>query len=333
MMDTKHKLQFSQNGTFRVLMMSDIQESTTYDKRSLQSICAVLDQAKPDLVVLGGDNCCGPEIHSLQEFEEFLRIFAAPMEERGIPWAHVYGNHDHDVPCDINDMQRIYESYPMCVSSHTDDTVHGKSNFVLPIYDHSGQNIVFNVWGLDTNHEVSALNHLVPEGNMEQAANLPQNPLYIGAVWDGLYFDQLMWYWNTSCAMEKEWGYKIPGLLCMHMAPQEFVMAQANPQRCVKNGNYSEELSAAVFNSGIFSQILQRGDIKTISCGHTHMNDFEAEYCGIRLCWDACVGYRCYGIDSLRGGRLFEIKEEDPWNLQTTMVRTLEHLAEYEGIM
>ena len=110
----------------------------------------------------------------------------------------------------------------------------------------------------------------------------------------------------------------------MHIAPHEFTMACANPEQCVKKGSFVETLDSAVLNSGIFSQILQRGDIRTISCGHTHMNDFEAEYCGIKLCWDSCAGYRCYGIDALRGGRLFEIREEDPWHLYTTMIRTQE---------
>ena len=311
MITTKHPLRFSNQGTFRVLMMSDIQESAVYDKRSLKSVCALLDEAKPDLVIWGGDNCYGPEINSLDDLKAFLEVFAEPMEERHIPWAHVYGNHDHDVPCDINEQQALYESYPMCVSAHTDDSVHGKSNFVLPIYDHTGERVIFNVWGLDTNNDASELNPLVPGGCIRKAAKLPNNPLGAG-VWGIIHFDQLMWYWKTSCKMEEECGRKIPGLLCMHIAPHEFKMAQENPQLCIKNGDYHEELGSGVLNSGIFSAILQRGDIKTISCGHTHRNDFEAEYCGIRLCWDACVGYRCYGNDNLRGGRLFEVRN-DPY--------------------
>lgn len=318
---TKHPLKFSENGTFRILMMSDIQESAAYDERSLKSVCALLDDAKPDLVIWGGDNCFGPEIHSLEDLKAFLKVFAAPMEQRQIPWAHVFGNHDHDVPCDICEQQALYESYPMCVSSHTDDSVHGKSNFVLPIYDRTCKNVIFNVWGLDTNNLAEDLDHLLPEGEMVSKAQLPNNALQAGR-WGILHFDQLMWYWNTSCAIEKACGEKIPGLLCMHIAPHEYTMACANPEQCVKNGNFDEPLDPAVLNSGIFAQILQRGDIRTISCGHTHRNDFEAEYCGIRLCWDACAGYRCYGIDSLRGGRLFEIREEDPWHLETRMIHT-----------
>ena len=319
--ETKHPLRFSKDGTFRVLMMSDIQESAAYDPRSLRSVCALLDHAKPDLVIWGGDNCYGPEIHSMEDLKSFLNVFAAPMEERHIPWAHVFGNHDHDVPCDIGVIQALYEAFPMCVSMHTDDTVHGKSNFVLPIYDRSGERVVFSVWGLDTNNEACELDHLLPQGNMKDAAWLPNNTLGIGR-WSTLYFDQLLWYWNTSCQLEKACGEKIPGLLCMHIAPPEFTMAAANPEQCVKQGSFVEPLDSSIVNSGLFAQILQRGDIRTISCGHTHKNDFEAEYCGIRLCWDACAGYRCYGIDELRGGRLFTIHEDDPWNIETTMLHT-----------
>ena len=321
----KQPLQFTEEGIFRVLMLSDIQESVNYDERSLKSVCALLDEAKPNLVIWGGDNCFGPEMHSLEDVKAFLDVFAAPMEVRGIPWGHVFGNHDHDVPGDIQLHQALYEAYPMHVSGHTDETVSGVTNFLLPIYDHNGQRPVFHVWGLDSNNMAEEMDHLLPEGRMETAAKLPNNPLSVGR-WGTVFFDQLMWYWNTSCQQEKTWGGKIPGLLCMHIAPHEFTMARANPELCVKNGQFTENLDPAVLNSGLFSAVLQRGDIRTISCGHTHMNDFEAEYCGIRLCWDACAGYRCYGIDALRGGRLFEIREDDPWHITTRMIHTLELL-------
>lgn len=321
------KLICSPEGKFRVLMMSDIQECADYNEKSLRSVSALLDAAKPDLVILGGDNCDGQKVHNYNELKAFLDIFTAPMIKRGIPWAHVYGNHDHDAKVDISLQQELYESYPFCVSGHTDDSVHGKSNFVLPIYDHKGENVIFNVWGLDTNNTIDGLDGLVPSGNMNDEARLDNNICQIGD-WEGLWFDQLMWYWNTSCAIEKKHGRKIPGLMCMHVAPVEYKMAYKNAEQCVLNGHYDEELSQGLFNSGLFAEILQRGDVRTISCGHTHHNDFEAIYCGIRLCWDACVGYDCYGIDDRRGGRIFDITEQNPWSLQTQMLRTLPLLEE-----
>ncbi len=317
----KSVLRFREDGTFRVVMMSDLQESAKYDPRSLRSVEAVLDESDPDLVVLGGDNCYGPEIHNEQDLIDFLNVFTAPMERRGIPWVHVFGNHDHDVPITAERQQEIYESYPMCFSQHTDETVHGKTNFMLPIYNRKGE-IALAVWGLDTNHTVDELDVLVDGSDMSDQALLPEMASPAGP-WGMLWFDQLLWYWNTSHALEKEAGKKVPGLLCMHIAPYEYQIAKNNPEICIKEGGYEEGLGSMPFNPGLFALLLQRGDIKAICCGHTHRNDFDAEYCGIRLLWDACVGYRCYGVDERRGGRLFVYHEDNPAVVDTRMVRTL----------
>ena len=313
------KLSFRPDGTFRVLMMSDLQESVHYDPRSLRSVEVLLDECDPDLVILGGDNCYGPAIHGEEDLKAFLDIFTAPMESRRIPWAHVYGNHDHDVDIPIERQQELYEDYPMCISGHTDHSVHGKSNFVLPVYSRDGE-LTLAIWGLDTNHHVSELDDLIGR-SMEKAAGLPVQPVGFG-VWGMIYFDQLAWYWNTSLALEAEAGHKVPGLLCMHIPPYEYRTAQANPDICVREGHYDEYLGSTPLNTGLFSTLLQRGDVRAICCGHTHENDFDAEYCGIRLLWDACVGYSCYGKDELRGGRLFVFREDAPEAVDTRMVRT-----------
>lgn len=316
----KPRLRFSSDGVFRMLMMSDIQESADYDPRSLASVRKLLDRANPDFVMLGGDNCCGHLIKNTDDLRRFLEIFAGEIEKRGIPWAHIFGNHDHDSPCGALEQQKVYESFPLCLSGHTDG-IHGTTNFVLPVCGHSDGRVRFHIWGLDTNNSVKELDAMVPGGNMYAKALLPNNTLSVGK-WGFLYFDQLMWYWNTSCLAEKEHGGKIPGIMCMHIAPHEFTMAAANPEPCVKSGSFGEALGTYPFNCGIFAELLQRGDIHTLSCGHTHENDFEAEYCGIRLCWDACAGYGSYGIDALRGGRVFEFREDDPWHAETYMIRT-----------
>lgn len=316
----KPKLRFREDGTFRVVMMSDLQESAKYDPKSLRSVEALLEECNPDLVVLGGDNCNGQEIKSEEDLIAFLNIFTAPMEKRKIPYVHVFGNHDHDAPIPVERQQEIYESYPMCISEHTDQSVHGKSNFMLPVYNRKDE-IALAIWGLDTNHSVDELDGLIGK-SMRKEALLPNAPVGWGP-WGMIYFDQLLWYWNTSCALEEQMGKKIPGLLCMHIAPYEYRTACANPQICVREGHYDELLGSTPFNTGLFNILLQRGDVRAICCGHTHENDFDAEYCGIRLLWDACVGYRCYGKDERRGGRLFIYHEDDPSKITTQMVRTL----------
>jgi len=74
------------------------------------------------------------------------------------------------------------------------------------------------------------------------------------------------------------------------------------------------------FNSGVFATILQRGDIKCIGCGHSHDDSFQGEFCGVTMALDACAGYSPYGTDSIRGGRVFEIDENDTAHVRTYMV-------------
>lgn len=170
----KPRLRFSSDGVFRMLMMSDIQESADYDPRSLVSVRKLLDRANPDFVMLGGDNCCGHLIKNTDDLRRFLDIFAGEIEKRGIPWAHVFGNHDHDSPCGALEQQKVYESFPLCLSGHTDG-IHGTTNFVLPVCGHSDDRVRFHIWGLDTNNSVEELDVMVPGGNMYAKALLPNN--------------------------------------------------------------------------------------------------------------------------------------------------------------
>ena len=319
----KHRLAFRKDGSFRILMLSDVQEYYPYDEHITEFINAVLDREQPDLILFGGDNCCGPKIHTEEEFDGFLACLTEPAESHRIPWAHVFGNHDHDLFMDDAEQQRRYEAYPYCVSSHTKGT-HGITNFVLPVHAFDSNEILFNVWGLDTNDLATDMDCLLPDGHsMKSLTYLPNRETPSG-TWDTVRFDQLMWYWNTSVAMEEAAGHKIPGLLFMHVAPEEFQLAADHPEVSGRKGSWNERLSPAVLNSGIFSAIVQRGDIRCICCGHTHKNDGEAELCGIRLCFDASAGTRCYGDETTRGCRIFYLSADAPGKILTRMVHKSE---------
>ena len=322
-LNPKHRLAFNEKGSFRILMLSDVQEHFPYDERVTEFFNAVLDREHPDLILFGGDNCCGPDIHTEEEFDGFLANLTEPAERHKIPWAHVFGNHDHDLFIDDSEQQRRYEAYPYCVSGHTPG-IHGTTNFVLPIHAHDSNKVVFTVWGLDTNNLAADMDNLLMNGcSMKPLTNLPNRETPYGA-WDTVRFDQLMWYWNTSVALEKAAGYKVPGLMFMHIAPEEFQLAGDHPDVSNRKGYWDERLSPAVLNSGLFSEIVQRGDIRCICCGHTHRNDGEAELCGIRLCFDASAGTRCYGNDETRGCRIFDLSESEPDRILTRMVHKSE---------
>lgn len=68
----KHELRFNSNGKLKILMLSDIQETLDYDKRTLIGIEKIIETEKPDLVILGGDNCDGIVLKTEEELRKYL---------------------------------------------------------------------------------------------------------------------------------------------------------------------------------------------------------------------------------------------------------------------
>ena len=310
---SKIPLKFNENGKFKILMLSDIQETLDYDKRTLININKIIENTNPDLVVLGGDNCDGTILKTEKELQDYLDIFASPMERRNIPWIHVFENYDHDIPFDDIIKTKLYEQYDYCISKHT-EKIYGTTNFMIPIYDFKKSKIAFNIWGIDSNNQIKDTN-LVIDKNM----SIMNKPI-MSCKWDIIHFEQLMWYWNSSKELEEYCNKKINGILFMHIPPWEFQYIVDNPQYTNAKGSMIEQMKIGMFNSGFFTTILQRNDIKCIACGHSHNDCFEGEFCNIKMCLDACAGYSPYGIDELRGGRIFEIDENNNDKINTYMV-------------
>ena len=316
-LSSKHELRFNKDGKFKILMMSDIQETLDVNPRTLPAMRKLLDKVQPDLVVLGGDNCNGKKLKTEPELREYLKMIAEPMEERKIPWMHVFGNHDHDIEVEQIQQTKMYEEHAYCVSKHTEG-IYGASNYVLPVYGSNSDEVAYAVWALDTNRKICDTDLGVHEEM--KLMNRPQP----AERWDILHFDQLMWYWNSSVELEKHAGKKVHAAMFMHIAPWEFQYIVDNPEVTGCQGSTKEIMLLGAHNSGIFAEILQRGDVKVIGCGHSHDDSFQGEFLGITMALDACAGYASYGTEELRGGRVFEIDEKDTTKVNTYMVHYID---------
>ena len=92
LLDLKHTLRFDEDGKFKIVIFSDIQDVYPLKVDTVQYMNQILDLEEPDLVLLGGDNHNGT-LTSESELETYLRAMSEPMESRKIPWAQTYGNH------------------------------------------------------------------------------------------------------------------------------------------------------------------------------------------------------------------------------------------------
>ncbi len=323
----KKELRF-RDGKFRILCFSDSHGIKDFDKRVVRDIDAIVKNTSPDLVLFLGDNVWRDGAENEDTLRSFMTAVTEPLTKRGIPWAHVFGNHDMERGFATKDQQTVYESIEGCLSEAGPDEINGVGNWVLEIKSEYSDKTVYNVWGLDSGRGI---------GEFLDCCGLPRDtktklsdPLHVSSSYDTVKFDQQMWYWNESIRIEKENGKKIPGLMVMHMAFPEYVLLYKNVQETDFKGTHRESVGSGPVNSGMLATLAQRGDVKTVVVGHDHINDCEGTYLGIRLTYDAGIGYDGYCHGDLRGGRIVDIKEDDPWNADTFMVRSSDYVENYE---
>ncbi len=314
------KLMCRADGCFRILYLSDFQETyAEFDPRTLAGVNAVLDAEKPDLVVLCGDNCNGPAIHSADELKKYLGRMLEPFVSRGVPFCYVNGNHDYDADVPMDEQISIWQAFPGCLTESAQG-VPGWTNFCLPVYSADGKRVVFAVWGLDSGN---GMNDVRP--GLKKEAMIQGLPLTAGP-WSIVRFEQLMWYWNRSVGLEQQAGGKVAGAMAMHISPWEFEYMRQYPGELGVTGNTDEPYNLGSLNSGVFAALVQRGDVKCVCTGHTHRNTCTAQYCGIQMCSVGSAGYSAYGEDSLRGGRVVEFNEAEPDRLTTRMAYFREYV-------
>ncbi len=332
MYDAKNKkLSFNPDGKFRILMISDFhagsrrkgfEDGNPYSPKIKEAVEALVAETAPDFVMVGGDQCIG---HSPEYLYNSFTDIMSPVLERNIPWAHVYGNHDREMNMSTYEQEAVYESIPHCFSKQGPGDIFGVCNYVIPVYSSDGEKIAYNLFALDSNREIS--DYISQFGIKEEDNNMLLPFAFgSGSVQAMPFFQQVMWYYNTSGDMEKKNGKKIPALMFMHNPIIEFNLIFRNPEECDMYGEKREAVCCSELNSGLFTACLERGDVKGIFCGHEHMNAYHGKYCGITLGYASCVGYDMSAHDDIRGGRVIDIYEDG--HLETTHIKLLSVMGE-----
>ena len=65
-------------------------------------------------------------------------------------------------------------------------------------------------------------------------------------------------------------------------------------------GSQYESIGCSPVNSGMFSLIKELGSTQAVFAGHDHVNDFCAEYDGVKLVYVQTSGYETYTMGDLR---------------------------------
>ena len=314
-------LRFHENGRFRVLMVSDFHCGESYNPKLKAGLRALIEATGPDFVMLGGDQCVYKNTPA--EADRYMRDIVEPITEKGLPWAATFGNHDRDDGIDLDTEEAIYESIPGCLSSRGPQDIHGVSNFFIDVLAHDGDEPAYELWSIDSNHEVD--DYIDEFGLKKDTRIILPHHFNDGENGGSPYFDQVMWYYETSRAMERARGRKTPGVLFSHIPVPEIYQIIRNPEETGAIGSKRAPCGATEINSGLFLAALERQEIRGMFFGHEHHIDMQGEYCGITLGCACAIGYDMSAHDDLRGGRVIDLFEDG--DMETYHVKLMDLLG------
>lgn len=277
----KKELRFKEDGSFKIVQFTDVHwsDGSEIDLKTNLLMERILEAEKPDLVVFTGDMTYGEQNTLL------LKKALEPVNNSGIPWAAVFGNHDTEIGLGKEELLRVQQESETCLTQPGDLGLSGLCNYYLIV---NGSKSDSQSWIL----------YLIDSGDYNKNEKL--------SGYDFIHRDQINWYTKQSENINNNFGH-LPALSFFHIPLPEYNDVW-DFNICF--GSKNENVECAKQNSGMFSAMLEMGDVKGVFVGHDHLNDYYGELYGIKLCYGRATGYNTYGWDSFaHGARVIKLTE------------------------
>lgn len=272
----------------------------------------LVKRVNPDLITVSGDISWGADHYSA------YKDFADYMEELGIFWAPVWGNHDDEDGDDIvEEIADLFLTYKTCVYEKGDKK-YGNGNYVIEICE--DEKTVEALLMMDTHSNVS-------KTVLDIDCNLVNSNSYAS-----LTGEQIEWYkkeveklYRKGCSDSTLvihipiYGYRE----AFYAAMQEDKRARGavSIEDSYKGVGWKEEYKESCFgvnrdgicspdyDDGVLPVLVELGHTKHVIAGHDHINNFCILYKGIRLAYGMKLGKACYWASDLNGGTVLTVGE------------------------
>ena len=276
------KLKCNDHGSFRIVQFTDTHFGESYigDYLTLSMMNNILDEEKPDLVVLSGDIISGYTWNGKAGwFESLWDYIVEPIITRNISWIYTHGNHDAEGQFESNRtgiFKFIMHKYSN-LGSLTDLGFVDKKvtkTFIPSIFMiENGDNTITKIYMIDSGE-------LDCNGDYD----------YFGC----LQMSQIEWYLKQD--------HTIPGIIYMHIPSKELMTFHNNKQYATigswheSNLNCFDERHIKINGNdkSFIDYVLQNDDIIAVFHGHEHIFDSLILYEN-----DLCIGF---GRKSVKDG-------------------------------
>ncbi|EGP92254.1 unnamed protein product [Zymoseptoria tritici ST99CH_1A5] len=223
------------------------------DTRTLDFIEKILDDEKPDMVVLSGDQVEGPQAPDTQSA---IFKMVAPLVERSIPYAAIFGNHDDEGSQSLRRpaQMSILETLPFSLSEAGPAEADGTGNYYVEVMAHSNQHSALTLYMLDT-HSLS-----------------PDEKKYHGYDW--IKPSQTKWFKTTSQELKRSRAHIKYSHIHMDMAFIHIPLPEYAEKANIRaGGEWKEGVTAPGYNSHFYDALHEEG-VVSVGCGHDHVNDY-----------------------------------------------------------
>ncbi len=314
----ENTLQFDKDGKFRILQIADTQDDMFPSPGMIKMIETAVEKYEPDLVVFTGDNTGTVDLKMDAKYA--IKAIIDPIAEAGVPFTFVFGNHDAENVSKETHFA-AYRSYENCLAYDADPEIYGMGTHNLTIKSSDGTKVAYNLWMFDS--------------NMYDETN---------GGYDYIHEDQLAWYVNTSNALKAaNGGEPVPSMAFQHIVPFEIKDYVIETPELDPNGfqsgnkfyaldpNYAEAGSIlrenpcpSTIHGEQMSKFVQQGDVNAVFVGHDHVNDYvvhtnmkAADGSAIDIVNTPGATFQSYGDDEMRGCRIIDLDENNPWEYET----------------
>ncbi len=315
--DSTYIAKFNNDGTisdkeFTILLATDmhVDKDNKLIYKAMDMLYKHIAEIKPDLIIFTGDFL----VTSYQQLD--CVQFARFMEDIGIYWAFVFGNHEAREEKEFHKyfMLKNLTKYSHCLTKIGPSDLFGYGNFFINILN-SDNKVSQSLCLLDSGRDIYP--RYLEEYGLDES--------YV-KTYDFIKENQIVWYENHIKDIQKLQG-NVKSMLFMHIPVPEYkeVMdfdPDAKPIPCgiptgkaeILYGGMHESVGCSRYNSGLFERARAVGATAFFS-GHDHINDFAAIYKGVHLVYVQMTGYEIYHM-----GKKFGLDEKD-WLQGTTVVK------------
>lgn len=329
--EEKDALRFGDDGKFSIMHVTDTHLDFDNVDDSVWLIGQACDRENPDLVVITGDNVDNME--NADDTKSLIDKLMSVFEERNIPVAVTFGNHDSEKGAmSREELMAYYNTYSVSLSVDDGEALSGCGTYNLPVMSSDGTEIKFNVWVFDS-------------GDYDEDGNYS----YVKE-------DQIEWYNEKSEELKNlNGGETVYSLAFQHIIVAEVYDAlkkvdsstmfafehiyndgeyyMFNPEN-VNYGTLNEMPCPGKQNAGQFDAMVEQGDVLAMFTGHDHTNAFGVKYKGIDIVNSLSTRYNGDAFSSQYGYRMLEIDENDTSRYTSRVVHwydmiTFENIGEF----